>query len=83
MYFVRRESSYETARDALLAGYRRHRPLAEEHARLLPLFLAVRGTTYLGWVHTRKGERVATELTPQLIELAVAAAEDYLSSDRG
>jgi Ser/Thr protein kinase RdoA (MazF antagonist) len=78
--FIRREPYYETARDALLAGYRRHRPLPNEHARLLPLFLAARGTTYLGWVHTRKGERVATELTPQLIELAVAAANDYLDS---
>ena len=38
------------------------------------------GTTYLGWVHTRKGERVATELTSQLIDLAVAAANDYLKS---
>jgi len=83
LYFIRRESFYETARDALLAGYRRHRALPEEHARLLPLFLAARGTTYLGWVHTRKGERVATELTPQLIELAGAAAEDYLSRVRG
>ena len=25
--------------------------------QLLPMFLAARGTTYLGWVHTRRGER--------------------------
>ncbi len=80
LYFIRRESFYEIARDALVAGYRRHRALPEEHLRRLPLFLAARGTTYLGWVHTRKGEAVATELTPQLIELAVAAADDYLQA---
>jgi Ser/Thr protein kinase RdoA (MazF antagonist) len=80
LYFIRREPYYETARDALLAGYRRHRPLPDEHTRLLPMFLAARGTTYLGWVHTRKGERVATELTPQLIDLAIAAAHDYLDA---
>ncbi len=79
LYFIRRESHYEAARDALIAGYRRHRALSEEHLRLLPMFLAARGTTYLGWVHTRKGEATARELTPQLVELAEAAAEDYLA----
>jgi Ser/Thr protein kinase RdoA (MazF antagonist) len=83
LYFIRRESFYEIAREALIAGYRRHRPLPDEHLRLLPLFLAARGTTYLGWVHTRKGEATAQELTPQLIELAVAAADDYLSGRQG
>jgi Ser/Thr protein kinase RdoA (MazF antagonist) len=78
LYFIRREPYYECARKALLAGYRRRRPLPEEHVRLLPLFLAVRGTTYLGWVHTRRRERVSLELTPQLIDLAIAAAKDYL-----
>jgi Ser/Thr protein kinase RdoA (MazF antagonist) len=78
LYFIRRENFFQTARDALVAGYRRRRPLPDEHLRLLPMFLAARGTTYLGWVHTRKGEATARELTPQLIELAVAAAEDYL-----
>jgi Ser/Thr protein kinase RdoA (MazF antagonist) len=82
LYFIRREGFYEIARDALIAGYRRQRPLADEHLRLLPMFLAARGTTYLGWVHTRKGEATARELTPQLIELAVAAADDYLSQAR-
>ncbi len=80
LYFIRRESFYELARDALIAGYRRHRALTDEHLRLLPLFLAARGTTYLGWVHTRKGEAAAGEMTPTLIELAVAAATDYLEA---
>jgi Ser/Thr protein kinase RdoA (MazF antagonist) len=79
LYFIRRDSNYETARDALIAGYRRHRALSDEHLRLLPMFLAARGTTYLGWVHTRKGEATARELTLQLVELAEAAAADYLA----
>ena len=79
LYFIRREPFYEIARDALIAGYRRQRPLPDEHVSLLPLFLAVRGTTYLGWVHTRHGEQVARDLTPQLIELALASASDYLN----
>jgi Ser/Thr protein kinase RdoA (MazF antagonist) len=80
LYFIRRDPHYEIARDALIAGYRRHRSLPDEHLRLLPMFLAARGTTYLGWVHTRKGEATAQELTPQLVELADAAADDYLRS---
>lgn len=78
LYFIRRERYYEAAREALLAGYRRHRLLPEEHTKMLPLFLAARGTTYLGWAHTRRGEPTALELTPKLIELAAAAAADYL-----
>jgi len=80
LYFIRREPCYEEARTGLFEGYRRVRPLSASHERLLPLFLAARGTTYLGWVHTRRGEAVARELTPMLIELAVAAGEDYFAT---
>lgn len=80
LYFVRREPFYETARDALVAAYRDVRPLPEAHLRLLPMFLAARGTTYLGWLHARRGEAAAQALTPQLIGLALAAAEDYLAA---
>ena len=79
LYFIRRDSIYPQARDAVIEGYRQHRTLSDEHLELLPMFLAARGSTYLGWVHTRSGEPVAQELTPALIELATAAAEDYLN----
>lgn len=79
LYFIRRHRLYPTARDALIAGYRQHRTLSDEHLRLLPMFLAVRGTTYLGWVHSRQGEPAAQELAPWIIELGVAAARDYLA----
>jgi len=78
LYFIRRDAIYEDARDGLIDGYRQIRALPDAHLALLPLFLAARGTTYLGWVHTRRGEPVAQELTPQLIEMAMLAAEDYL-----
>jgi Ser/Thr protein kinase RdoA (MazF antagonist) len=79
LYFIRRDSIYDQARDAVIQGYRQHRTLAEDHLALLPMFLAARGTTYLGWVHTRTGEPAAAEMIPALIELATAAAEDYLN----
>jgi len=80
LYFIRREACYEEARAGLIEGYRRARALPDEHLDRLPLFLAARGTTYLGWVHQREGEAVARELTPHLIELATSVAEDYLST---
>jgi Ser/Thr protein kinase RdoA (MazF antagonist) len=79
LYFIRRDSIYWQARDAVIEGYRQHRTLSDDHLALLPMFLAARGTTYLGWVHTRAGEPVAAEMIPALIELATAAAEDYLN----
>jgi Ser/Thr protein kinase RdoA (MazF antagonist) len=80
LYFIRRDSIYEQARAAVIDGYRQHRTLSDAHLALLPMFLAARGTTYLGWVHTRAGEPAAAEMIPVLIELAMAAAEDYLTA---
>ena len=70
---------YPAARDALIRGYRRERPLSDEALERLPLFLAARGTTYLGWVHTRPGTETARELTPFLVERACAVAVEYLA----
>jgi Ser/Thr protein kinase RdoA (MazF antagonist) len=80
LYFIRRDAAYEEARDALIEGYRQVRPLPDAHLARLPMFLAARGTTYLGWVHTRRGEPAAREMVPQLVELATAAAEDYFGA---
>jgi len=79
LYFITGEKIYDAAREALIRGYRAERPLSEEAIARLPLFLAARGTTYLGWVHTRRGTETARELTPFLIERACAVAQAYLS----
>ncbi len=79
LYFIRGEPYFACARDAVVAGYREHRALSDEHLEMLPMFLAARATTYLGWVHTRKGEPAATELTPALIEMALSAGREFLN----
>ena len=79
LYFITGEPVYATARDALLRGYRSERALTDEVVDRLAAFLAVRGTTYLGWVHTRSGSETARELTPFLVERACAVAEEYLA----
>ncbi len=80
LYFISADEGYPTARDALIRGYRSERALPDEQLEWLPLFLAARGTTYLGWVHTRQGSDTARELTPFLIERACTAAEEYLAT---
>jgi Ser/Thr protein kinase RdoA (MazF antagonist) len=81
LYFITGDSIYPTARDALIRGYRSERELSDQSLGRLPLFLAVRGTTYLGWVHTRQDSETARELTPFLVERACAVAEEYLAND--
>jgi len=79
LYFISADRIYGAAREALIRGYRTERALSDETLGRLPLFLAARGTTYLGWVHTRAGSETAREMTPFLIERACALAEEYLA----
>ena len=80
LYFIRGEDYFERAQDALIEGYRSHRQLTDEELELLPLFYLARGTTYVGWVHTRSETDTARELTPMLVEMACELADDYLST---
>ena len=79
LYFITGDGIYPTARDALINGYRSQRQLSDGALEWLPLFLAVRGTTYLGWVHTRQGSVTAREMTPFLVERACTVADEYLA----
>ena len=44
---------FGAVRDALLEGYREHRPLAAQDADMLPAFLLIRGMAIMGWYHQR------------------------------
>lgn len=79
LYFNVGEDCFNGIESSLIQGYRAVRPLEEEELERLPLFLLARGTTYLGWVHTRKETETAQELTPYLIELACGIADKYLT----
>lgn len=71
------QAHYPATRDALIAGYRVHRELPESQVALLPLFLVARAFTYLGWVHTRAETATAREMTPFIIDRALALIDDY------
>ncbi len=78
LYFIQSDPNYGVARDALIEGYRRHRALSDDKLVDLPMFLAARSLTYLGWVHTREKTATAIELTPMLIEMSCDAVAHYL-----
>lgn len=79
LYFEMDEPYFQTAFDALIAGYRQHRDLPDEQVAQLPLFFLARGFTYLGWVHTRSETQTAKDLTPALVEMACKRAREYLN----
>ncbi|MEL7028496.1 MAG: phosphotransferase [Pseudomonadota bacterium] len=80
LYFIQDERYFADAEKALVEGYRQYRELGDEALEQMNLFLLARGTTYLGWVHTRKTTETAQELTPSLLDMACKLADDYLSS---
>lgn len=83
LYFIRGERHFDHAMEGFVAGYRAHRPLADAQLLRLPLFMAARSTTYLGWVHKRKHTDTAKTLTPILIDYATSAIDEYLASRNG
>lgn len=80
LYFIQNDVGYQTARQSLISGYRESRPLPDEMLKQLPVFLAARSFTYLGWVHTRQRTQTAQELTPMLIQMCCAASERLFQS---
>lgn len=47
------KTDFEAVQEALLEGYREHRPLSDRDISLLPMFLLIRGMALIGWVHQR------------------------------
>ena len=70
----------DIVRRAVIDGYRRERPLADETLRRMPLFYLLRAFTYLGWIHTRSETRTAQEIAPGIVAMVCRLAEEYLSA---
>lgn len=77
LYFNLDHPAYAVMERALFDGYRTVRELPDDHEAMLPLFLFLRGTTYLGWVQTRPETQTARELGPFLVERACLVAARY------
>lgn len=78
LYMFLNDPGYQLVYDALISGYRSERELTDETLEDLPLFLAARSTTYLGWLHTRSETETAQESTPMKVEKACKYARTYL-----
>lgn len=78
LFFTVHQPNYEALRASLLRGYRQVRALPQAHEALLPLFLFLRGTTYLGWMQTRSETQAAREMAPMMIERVTLLARSYL-----
>jgi len=70
---------FDSIRDAMLAGYRSERPLPDDHVAKLTTFLVARGTTYLGWVHTRREIKDVQAMAPLVVVGVTGLVEAYLA----
>ena len=71
------EPDYPRLRDAILAGYRELRPLDTSR---LDLFLALRATTYVGWIVERINEPGAQKRNKRFLRTAERLVRDYLNT---
>lgn len=72
------EPNADALRDAVLAGYRSARPLSDEDAALLPLFVLLRRLASMGWIVPRSEARDPRQQA--YAEKAVQAAHAFLAS---
>ena len=72
------ETDMNAIRDALYAGYRKHRQLDERIVAAVPLFLVVRALAQTGWFAGRP-EHADRSYAPELIEYALDAADEVLA----
>ena len=81
LYFLADDPHYPDLRDALISGYQEVRPLTQAELDALPLFLMLRGTTYLGWVASRSETPTARDLTPDLVDRCCKMCRTYLDGN--
>lgn len=80
LFFHLGETYFDKLLVAMKAGYQEDLPLPPQFEEKLPLFLMLRGFTYLGWVHTRKETDTAKEMTPALVEGVITLVQEYLGN---
>ena len=83
LFFIAGQPNYPALREAIFAGYRRERALPAAHEALLPLFLFLRGTTYLGWMQTRSETETARAMAAMMIGKVCDLAQAYLVQSEG
>ena len=80
VFFDVGEPHFDAVLASLLEGYREHRPLPDAHLDHLPLFIVLRGLTYLGWAHTRSETETAQLMAPFVAPGVDDLVRDYLET---
>jgi Ser/Thr protein kinase RdoA (MazF antagonist) len=75
------DPNYEAFRDALVRGYRKYRDVADHDLALLPLFIAVRLASLVGWVESHSYTPAAQEQGTIVTWAGVEAARRYLEAE--
>ena len=77
LYHFRDHARFDAIRDALIAGYRRVRAVADDVVALVPLFLLIRSLASIGWIAARP-ELPHGDRATWLMRHVEAAADDVL-----
>ncbi|WP_198731822.1 phosphotransferase enzyme family protein [Paracoccus tegillarcae] len=72
------EPDFDDLKAALVEGYRAVRPLDTTH---LDLFMALRATTYVGWIISRLNEEGAEERSARFIRDATDRVQTWMAQD--
>ena len=80
LFFHLGEPCFDQLLAAMIAGYQEVRDLPPQFEEKLPLFLLLRGFSYLGWVHTRQDTDTARDMAPVLVDVVMTLANDYLAT---
>ena len=79
LFFYLGHDYFDQLLSAMVEGYCEEQELPAEFEEKLPLFLLLRGLTYLGWAHTRSDTDTAREMTPLIVEGVMQLVDAYLA----
>ena len=77
LFYYQSRRDFDSILQALVSGYRAHRPLSDEALERLPLFLLIRALVLLGWIDGRT-ELDRSEFFEHCSNLALHQAESVL-----
>lgn len=79
LFFSLGEDHFDDLLEAMVSGYQEQRALPPGFYKMLPVFMLLRGLTYLGWAHTRRETDTAKELGPIFTAATMGLVADYLA----
>lgn len=79
LYHYQETDEYAAIRDALIAGYRRVRPVADDTVAMIPLFLLIRSLASIGWTAARPELDRNAGRTAWLVALVDRTADSVLA----